>query len=316
MKRTKISLLTLLLCTLVSSAAFAQVDLKGSDVAQYFPRQAMKTYEKSGDVTWHSGFNKNSAITSLAEADSCDIAFSTWQLSELDNQDVLDALDIAEGQGIEFSQTPVVIDAIPPIVHKDNPVSSISLEQLHKIYTGEITTWHEIDSAVSGDILIEVYTTGESDGKYIIWKDIVLRGGKDIGIPAPKDISPAIASDDHKWAIGFDSMYYIKMSDTFANDEIKILNITNREGLSAGPSKEFPVSRYLYMITRSDISEEAQDFIAYLLDNETQQLAYEVHQLPLKVSGGSSSSNCNAGFTGLAFLAVVPLILATRKKVK
>lgn len=327
MKRfAKIPLFALLLVFVLSHVAYAHVYLKGSDVAQFFPIEAIDGYENSSDVTWVSKdpdgnkYNKNSAIISLAEATSCDIAFSTWQLSELDNQGVLDAIAAAEAAGISFEQTPFVVDAIPPIVHKDNPVESITLQQLHEIYTGKITKWSEIDATIDQDILIEVYTTGDSDGKYIIWKDLVIQGpsADDVGQEGPKDISPVVASDDHKWAIGFDSMRYIKTSDQFANEEIKILEITNPEELKAGPSKEYPVSRYLYMITRSDISDEALAFAAYLLMPDTQQLAYDVHQLPLPEEEGmavnhSDSSTCNAGFGALAFLALAPLCFVRKK---
>lgn len=321
MKRfAKIPLFALLLVFVLSHVAYAHVYLKGSDVAQFFPRLAAESYEMSNDVSVIS-IKKNEAIKLLAtDPDSCDIALSTWPLEALDDEEVLNAIAAAEAQGIEFSQTPFVVDAIPPIVHKDNPVKGITLKQLHEIYTGKITKWSEIDATINQDVLIEVYTTGDTDSKYIIWKEIVIQGpsSDDIGIPGPKDISSTIASDDHKWAIGFDSMYYIKASEQFANDEIRILGITNPEELKAGPSKEYPVSRYLYMITRSDISDDALAFAAYLLMPDTQQLAYNVSQLPLPEEEGmavnhSDSSTCNAGFGALAFLALAPLCFVRKK---
>ena len=50
---------------------------------------------------------------------------------------------------------PVAWDALTIIVHKDNPLENISLEQVKAIYTGKIRYWSELGGA---DQKIEVYT--------------------------------------------------------------------------------------------------------------------------------------------------------------
>lgn len=293
-----------------SENAYAHVYAAGSDVAQWFPKAALKQYAKSSDVTINKEkYNKNTGIIALAKGNSCDIALSTWQLSELDDVDVLGALKDAKEQGFAFSQKPFVVDAIPPIVNKENPVKKLSLEQLHKIYTGKIKMWNEIDTAVSPDIAIDVYSTSESDGKYIIWKDLVIKGtgSDDIGYGrGPKDMSALIAKDANKWAIGFDSMYYITTAS------VDIVTITNEEDLKAGPSKEYPVSRYLYAITRNDITDEASNFLDYLLSDEAQKLAKSVNQLPLPKKEPASSGGCNTG--AIAILLIPALLIAIERR--
>ena len=54
--------------------------------------------------------------------------------------------------GVEL--LPVAWDALTIIVHKDNPVESISLEQVKAIYTGKIRYWSEVGGT---DQKIEVY---------------------------------------------------------------------------------------------------------------------------------------------------------------
>ena len=49
---------------------------------------------------------------------------------------------------------PVALDALAIIVHKDNPVDSISPDQAKAIYTGRIRYWSELGG---GDLKIEVY---------------------------------------------------------------------------------------------------------------------------------------------------------------
>ncbi len=47
--------------------------------------------------------------------------------------------------GVEI--VPVAWDALTIIVHKDNPVTDISLEQLREIYSGKITSWSALGGA-------------------------------------------------------------------------------------------------------------------------------------------------------------------------
>jgi len=49
---------------------------------------------------------------------------------------------VAEEKGIV--QVPVAWDALVAIVHKDSPVSNISLEDLRKVYLGQITNWQQL----------------------------------------------------------------------------------------------------------------------------------------------------------------------------
>jgi phosphate transport system substrate-binding protein len=50
-----------------------------------------------------------------------------------------------EERGIRM--VPVAWDALVVIVHKDNPVDDISLENLKKVYLGEITNWKQLGGA-------------------------------------------------------------------------------------------------------------------------------------------------------------------------
>lgn len=58
--------------------------------------------------------------------------------------------------------TPVAWDALVVIVHKDNPVDNITLDQLRRLYKGKITNWKELGGK---DAPIELYVrTGKISG--------------------------------------------------------------------------------------------------------------------------------------------------------
>lgn len=50
--------------------------------------------------------------------------------------------------------TPVAWDALAVIVHKDNPVSNITMQQIRDLYTGRITNWKELGGR---DAPVELY---------------------------------------------------------------------------------------------------------------------------------------------------------------
>lgn len=48
---------------------------------------------------------------------------------------------------------PIVWDALVVIVHPDNPIANISIEQLQKVYGGDITNWNQLNGA---DALVHI----------------------------------------------------------------------------------------------------------------------------------------------------------------
>ena len=54
-----------------------------------------------------------------------------------------DILKQAEQANVEFDMTGIGRDGFVFMVNKDNPVNSLTIEQIQKIYTGEITNWSQ-----------------------------------------------------------------------------------------------------------------------------------------------------------------------------
>ena len=53
-------------------------------------------------------------------------------------------IETAQAAGIQPVEIVVARDAIAVVVHPDNPVSGLTLQQLSDIYTGKITNWREV----------------------------------------------------------------------------------------------------------------------------------------------------------------------------
>lgn len=89
--------------------------------------------ENSGVTFTYNPTGSGTGITAVKEG-RCDIGLSSCVLKEEEKADGL-------------QETILALDGIAVIVHPQNPVSDLTVEQIAKIYTGEITNWKE----VSGD---------------------------------------------------------------------------------------------------------------------------------------------------------------------
>ena len=70
-----------------------------------------------------------------------------------------------EEKAAGLKETVLAYDGIAIIVHPDNPVSDLSLEQIAKLYTGEITNWKDVGGNDAQVVLIgREAASGTRDG--------------------------------------------------------------------------------------------------------------------------------------------------------
>lgn len=126
-------------------------------------------------------------------------------------------------------------DALVFIVNKDNPVSSISKEDLQKIYKGEITNWKEIGG---NDREIVAFEEGREETPTKLVETMVTEGDVTVDSPyinVPGDDyavwSTRCSYDNSENAIGY--FQYSSLAGSSMEKEVKILKINDIE-----PSKE------------------------------------------------------------------------------
>ena len=81
-----------------------------------------------------------SGITAVQEG-TCDIGLSSRALKD-------------EEKAAGLQETVLAYDGIAIIVHPDNPVSDLTLDQIAKLYTGEITNWKDVGGNDAAVVLI------------------------------------------------------------------------------------------------------------------------------------------------------------------
>lgn len=179
--------------------------------------------------------------------------------------------------GVEIK---VAKDGLSLYVNQSNSIKSLTLEQIKDIYSGKITNWKQVGG---NDAKIIVYGRENSSGTYVYFKDNVL-GGADYtpsmqSLPGTAAVVNAVSKDRN--GIGFGGAAYAK--------GIRLLAV-KKDAASPGygPSEEnikkgvYPITRFLYMYTKSKPSGAVKEYIDWVLSDEGQQVVSKVGYFPIR----------------------------------
>lgn len=79
----------------------------------------------------------------------------------------------AKTTGVTLIETPIALDAFVFVLNKANPVKSLTVSQIQKIYTSEITNWKQVGGK---DATIKVYTRPRNSGSEEVFRELVMNG--------------------------------------------------------------------------------------------------------------------------------------------
>jgi len=79
----------------------------------------------------------------------------------------------ADAVGVTLIETPIASDAFVFVVNKKNPVKSLTVNQIQKIYTKEITNWSEVGGKNAD---LRAYTRPRNSGSEEVFRDVVMDG--------------------------------------------------------------------------------------------------------------------------------------------
>lgn len=168
----------------------------------------------------------------------------------------------AQDKGVELVYVPVGLEAFVFFVNENNPVDNLTVEQVRKIYGGEITNWSEVGGA---NRVINPVTRLAGSGSQSAMDAFM----GDTAI-APK--SPLAVTGG---SIGFSFRYY--MDGIVDNESVKMLSLNGVYPDSANISnKSYPVIAEFYAIYRADNkNENISVLIDWILSDEGQRLIEE-----------------------------------------
>lgn len=165
----------------------------------------------------------------------------------------------AEAQGVELVYVPVGLEAFVFFVNADNPVESLTVDEIRSIYAGDIQNW----SAVGGvNRVINPVTRLEGSGSQSMMDAFM--GDTPIGGKSPFAMFGG--------AIGFSFRYYL--DDMVDNSGVKMLSVNgvypSRDNIR---SRTYPIIAQFYAIYRADNeNENIPRLIDWILSEDGQAL--------------------------------------------
>lgn len=183
-----------------------------------------------------------------------------------------DQLAMAEEAGVELHLTPIGKEAFVFFVNAENPVTGLTVDEIQKIYTGEITNWRDVGGKFQK---IRPYQRAENSGSQTSLQRLMeglplMEPEKEDRIGGMGGIITSVASyRNFKNAIGFSFRFY--STEMVKNDQIRLLALngvaptvdTIRDG-------SYPIASYFYAVTASPVGqpapEETNEDLASLID--------------------------------------------------
>ncbi|MBF0494655.1 MAG: PstS family phosphate ABC transporter substrate-binding protein, partial [Candidatus Omnitrophica bacterium] len=167
----------------------------------------------------------------------------------------------------------IAIDALSVIAGSKNPVTKLTVDQIGKIYRGEIKNWKDVGGE---DMPITIYGRQSNSGTYEFMKDFVMKGEYASGMRQMNgnaQIVEAVKQDST--GIGYVGVGYAKEAG-----DINVMKVAvNAGGEYVDPFDSAKVKGGYYPITRplnqymSGVTDEKiKDFIKFELSAEGQKI--------------------------------------------
>jgi len=265
-----------------SAQGSEMIQNKGSDtlvnVAQAWA-EAYRTVDPTVVVAVQGG-GSGTGISAMING-TVDIANASRQMKDSELED-------ARANGVDPIEWIVGYDALAIYVHADNPMESITIEQLADIYgeNGTITHWSQLGVTIPGleDDEIVRFSRQNNSGTYAYFRDRVLGkggnyklGSKDLH--GSKDVVDAC--EKTPGAIGYSGLAY-------ATDHVKMVPVIIEGGAPVMPSVAtavdgtYPIARPLLMYTAGQPVGKIKEYMDWILSEPAQKTIAEKGYAPVK----------------------------------
>jgi phosphate transport system substrate-binding protein len=271
-------------------AGRAIVRVEGSDTMVNLAQAWAEEFSKSHpDISVQvSGGGSGVGIASLIEG-VADLANASRTMKDKEIQRA------EQNTGQTPREVVVATDALAVYVHKDNPLETISIEELAEIYgeDGTITQWSQLgvqNVACKSDDIKRVSRQNNS-GTYHYFREAVLGDNRDyklgsIDQSGSKDVVALVSRTP--CAIGYSGMGY-------RTDEVKWLKIAKSKGESGvEPSVEsakdgsYPIARPLQVYTLGEPTGPVKEYLDWILSDEGQRIVLDLGYVPIKELGAAA----------------------------
>ena len=162
----------------------------------------------------------------------------------------------------KLEQKAIGRDALVFIVNEENPVQSLTQQQLRDIYAGRITSWKDVGGV---DSPIVAFQRGVDSGSQTLFKKLLIDKGDGQLMAAPTELAPAdmgglvdsIAEYNNSAnAIGFSVYYYI--DQMYSKPGLRLLAV---DGVTPGndtiADESYPLCNEFYAVVHADAAPDS-----------------------------------------------------------
>jgi phosphate transport system substrate-binding protein len=232
----------------------------GSTSVQPFADHWAEVYmkEKPGRVVNVQGGGSSAGIQAAREG-AADIGMSSRELKP-EEKDLLEVI--------------VAWDGLAIIVHPENRIEELSLEQVQNVFAGNIANWATLGGS---NHRITVVTREEGSGTRGAFQEMVMKGYRISRAAIVQDsngtVREIVANDPH--SIGYISLGLV-------NEKVKAVRF---EGIEASfdniEKKKYRLIRPFLFVTNGPPNAVAQEFIDFVLSRPTQEMVRHDGLIPV-----------------------------------
>ncbi len=197
--------------------------------------------------------------------------------------------------GYKPTKVGVALDSLAVYVHKDNPIESLSLQQVDAMFSKnrkggheDITTWGQV--GLTGDWAgkpVSLYGRNSASGTYGFFKKKALFKGdyKDVVKEQPGSASVVLSVTEDLGGVGYSGIGY-------KTSGVKAIALAMKDGEKAYEptyenvlAKKYPLGRLLYLYVAKQpnkpLPKMTEEFLKYVLSKEGQEIVVKDGYLPL-----------------------------------
>jgi hypothetical protein len=177
------------------------------------------------------------------------------------------------------------LDALVFIVNADNPIESLTADQIRDIYSGKVTNWKDVGG---NDMPIVAFQRPEKSGSQTLMLELMMKDTV-MMTPTTEVISDSMADliddvsayDNSANSIGYSVYYYAKNMYTQPNLKFIAVDgvLPSNETINSG---EYGYSHPFYGIIPLDPKPEAAALLDWILSDDGQRILEECGYVPIK----------------------------------
>jgi len=176
-----------------------------------------------------------------------------------------DERDHADAAGVTLIETPIASDAFIFVVNKNNPVRTLTTEQVRKIYTGEIINWSQVGGY---NAALHVWTRPRNSGSEEVFRTLVMKDLEPLDFPEAEEINSMwgvfVEINSSVDAICYTFRAYKELQALSPDSEVPKIAINGIfPDKSAVQSRTYPFISEVHVAIRSDLDHHSMAYKLY-----------------------------------------------------